>query len=214
MYTFKKIQLVLGEKNTLKFAGVFFLLLIVAILEAFGIGSIFPLIAAVSDPIMIEKSKLGCFFITYLDVPSASALLPYISALVLFLFVTKNAALLLTSYIQAKIVHQQRARLSARMFKHYLSISYDLFIQKKIAEMIHNSCGIINQFVMIYCISLLKIVAESFVIITIFTLLLLINFKIAIGVLGISVIIGIIYTQLTRKHLVRLGEEGQEYTVG
>lgn len=205
---------VIGYENISKFIGVFLLLLLVAFLEALGIGTIFPLIAAISTPATIEKYALIQFFMRQLEIADVKELIPYLVLLVLIIFVIKNSLLMLSTYVQGKIIHDQRVKLSLRMFRYYLNMDYDWFMQRKVADLLHNSTGLINNFILIYCVAALKIIAESFVIFSIVSLLLAISLKITLAAMMAILIMGGIYFFLTKNVLVRLGERGHQATLG
>jgi ABC-type multidrug transport system fused ATPase/permease subunit len=214
MSSLRKIQIVLGKECSFRFLGVFALLLLVAILEALGVGAVFPLLVTISSPDQVENSSVGKFLLGFWGLSSSLELLPYLCVLILILYFAKNIILFFANYLQAKIIHDSRASLSERMFENYLRLDYDLFTQKKVSEMIHSCCGVVNQFVIVYCPSLLKIIADVFIIIAIFLLLILINPKISIGLLAFSLLFGLFYTRLTKTYLERVGGDGQDATVG
>ena len=113
-------------------------MLLGAIFEALGVGLVFPFIAVVSDPGIVETNATlsRVFLATGLEthrefVISASLVL-------LLLFVVKNLYVAFQQYAQFAFAYRSQVRLSRRLLSHYLRSPYMFHLRRNSAELLRN----------------------------------------------------------------------------
>jgi len=210
MDSYRKIRFIFGSDGIRRFRILFFLDLFVASLEALGIGSVFPIIAAISAPNVFDGSPLYGIVSARLGVQSPAALVPYLTVLLCSIFLVKNLIFLLSIHGQGRIIHEQRVLLSRRLFEHCMNLDYDRFTRKKVADLMYACTGQVNNFVQIYCVAGLKIVSESCVVVATVSMLLFISATATLSAILAILVAGGIYHAATRAFLEQRGKEGRE----
>lgn len=113
-------------------------MLLGAVLEGLGVGLIFPFIAIVSDPGMVEtNATVGRIFLaTGLETPREFVISA--SLVLLLLFVVKNLYIAFQQYAQFAFAYRSQVRLSRRLLSHYLRSPYMFHLRRNSAELLRN----------------------------------------------------------------------------
>jgi len=140
----KKCLSFIDRATTWQAVGVAVLMLTGALLEAMGIGLIFPFIKLITDPSLIYESKW--IEMIYGAVPPASEndFLALAAASLLGVFTIKNIVLLLVYYGQARFVAFNEAALAERILGNYLKGAYFLHLSRNSAESIRTITSAIH----------------------------------------------------------------------
>ena len=210
MKTLKKILDLLTPAEKTRVFFLFFLILLMAILDTLGIASILPFIAVLSNPSLIETNIiLNDFFqiskvLGVKDVNNFLFLLGAISFLFLILSIIIK---IITTFLQTRFCYMREYTISKRLIEGYLDQPYTWFLKKNSSELGKNILAEVNRVINYAAIPMMNFIAQSAVMLAITILLLILEPFLTLifgSILGIS--FAIIY-YFTKNILSRLGSE-------
>ena len=204
---FEKISTVLSINDKRKFYILFFIIILVIFIEMIGIGLIPLYVILVSDPsTFISKIPLENFKI-YLNNYDTNTFIIYSTFCLFLIFLFKNFLLGLFIYIQGKIIIQFNKSTSDFLFNHYISSNYLFYVNtnpSQITRILNTDIGLTFNLIQ----SILKLMREALVVISILILMLIVNFKIYFTTFIFFVIfLGIFYYSFKDK----LKSKGKRY---
>ena len=135
---FKKAFILLSKKDRFKLIGLISSMVVVAIVEVIGIASIFPFIAVLSNPSIIEKHHKLAAIYHYLNFSSVHAFMLFLGCTVLTILVLGNLFSVFTMWRILKFTNMQEHVLSSRLLQKYLAMPYEFFLQKNPSELVKN----------------------------------------------------------------------------
>ena len=187
----------------------FFMILIMALLDTIGVASVFPFMAVLADPGIIQTNILLNKFFLISKVFGVESELQFIFFLGIFLFLMLISSLAfksVTIYAQLRFIQMREYTIGKRLLEGYLGQSYSWFLSKNSADIgktiLSETTIVIQQGLN----PLILLIANSTVSISLIILLILINPILALIVgciLGVSY--AVVYTSL-RKYLNKIGE--------
>lgn len=107
-----------------------------SILEMVSLGMILPLIALISDPSVLEKSRVMHWIYQASGLPSHQAFLTALGVFLLLFTIARNVYLYMVSRQQAHFCHVQAARISINLLVTYLQAPYAMHLKRNSAELI------------------------------------------------------------------------------
>lgn len=202
----KKVWYLLITKQRISAAVLFCLMFIGMMLETLGIGLVIPVLALISQVDLAEKYPATLPWLEMLGNPSHARLVVAGMMVLVSVYFIKTLLLMLLAWKQIEFVADIRVNLSQRLFSGYLSQPYTFHLQRNSAQLIQNTIGhagstsgVIQQ-----CLLLLM---EILVLVSVSTMLLLVEPLGTIVVVSLFGLIGWTYNKLTRKHTLRWGKE-------
>ena len=169
--TLQKIWKLLSGKERAAFFIIVIMMVIGALLELLGIGMILPVIAALSEPKLIEQNR---FLKSLYDIINPGSNEKFILALCLILsiiFILKNCYLTFLAKVQASFVFRKAAEMSAKLFDNYIKAPYVFHLQKN-SSVLMNNITLITLVANSFLLPFMMLLAELIVIAAIFILLL------------------------------------------
>ncbi|MBO4303432.1 MAG: ABC transporter ATP-binding protein [Lentisphaeria bacterium] len=134
----KKIWSLLDKKE--KF--LFFLLLVMmcfgAYLELLGIGLVLPIIAVLTNPVLLQENKLLHFIYRLLSPSSDRQFMVIMCLLVSAVFFLKMVFFLVLTKVQAKFSYDKCQKMERELFSAYVSAPYLYHLNKNSAEIFSN----------------------------------------------------------------------------
>lgn len=201
--------------------GRWLLLVVVAIVasgfELIGALLVFVLLGVVAEPdVDLELPLIGDFrdFLPGLD--DQTLLLTLIAAMALFFFLRATVHVSKV-YIENRVAENFGARLSTRLAHSYLKMPYAFHLQRSSSQLIRNSYQAVGELIKQIYIPMIKILAESTMVIAMLVLLFVIAplaTLLAIGVLGSTSLIMAWVIQPKLKRLGRASHRLQKETLG
>ena len=157
-------------------------------LDGFGLGLIAPYIAAIADSTIILNNSFFKKLNLFLNIQNQQELVIYLSSFLIVFFILKNVFALLVSYFQSRLIFSSRSMLGKELFELYLNAPYKYHLEHNTAELDRN-LRFENTNVFSYIQNTLILTSNIFLIISIFIVLMISNWK---AVLGIGFFIGIV----------------------
>ena len=206
----KKCLSLIDHATTWQAVGVAVLMLTGALLEAMGIGLIFPFIKLITDPSLIYESKwVGMIFGT-VPPKSENDFLALAAAALLGVFIFKNVVLLLVYYGQARFVAFNEAALAERLLENYLKGAYFLHLSRNSAESIRTITASIHGVFRTGLMGYATLASEFILVCALIAILLAVEPWITLGAaVTLSLIIGIFYVSF-KNRFAAWGKREQE----
>jgi ABC-type multidrug transport system fused ATPase/permease subunit len=187
-------------------AGLFGLMVLVALVQTIGVASIMPFMGLVANPGMIIENEWMRRLYDSLGFRSARAFLFSIGLLLLGIMALSNASAAFQQWLILRFAWRMHHRLSVRLLNKYLGEPYTFYLDRNTAGLATNILVEVREFINGVLTWLLKVLAQSFVVVFVFTLLLLVDVSVA---LAAALILGGAYAAIysvVRRKQSRLGE--------
>ena len=186
MEIFKKFWKILSKKHKNIFIALVFLMILGAVFETLGVTLIIPLIGMVlSEELSIPEFILN--FLPFLELASQKDIVIYAISFFLIFYFFKSLYLAYLVYVQARFSYSIQKNISTRLYKMYLQQPYSFHLNKNSGNIISNTMTESMQFAMSFASPLIFFLTDVFIILGIFSLLLLVEPFGAISILIIFI---------------------------
>jgi len=194
----KNFKNILSEKDFKYLIFLFFGMIIAALIEMIGLGSI-PLFIMVVVDINTLIDKFPNFFaVDYMQNLSQSTLTIYSGLILIFIFFFKNLYLTFFLFCQGKIIKKIRTDINNKIFNAYINATYSFHINNNPSVLTRTIASSVAGAVSAI-LSTLSIIKEILVMVVIFLLLSLNEPLVSFSVFFSLVIITAIFLFFTRK---------------
>ena len=174
--TVRKLVFVATRDQLPRYLALLLAMLVAALLEAISVGAVLPFLGAVTRPeAVIANPHVRRIIDAFGIALDATHLLLLVGAVMIVVFTLKGCVVVLSTWYQARVLHQQRASLSRTLFSHYLRLPYALFLHKNTAHVIHVISGVTAHFATAFMAAILTLLSELMVCATIVLLLFLVS---------------------------------------
>ena len=210
METIKKIYFLLTPHERKRAYLLLILTLVMALLDMIGVASILPFMAVMTNPGIIETNNvLNNIFKSSKEfgIESEYQFLFFLGIIVFMLLVFSLTFKAFTHYVQVRFIQTRHYTISKRLVEGYLHQPYSWFLNRHSADLGKNILTEVGKVVGSGMKPLLELITKSMVAITLISLLVLTDPKLAFTVgfiLGLSY--WIIY-KFTRSYLNKIGKE-------
>jgi len=186
------------------------LMIVCTLLEAVGIGLVFPLVEAVSDPDGLSRNAFARFIFDIVGETDHQTALIALALMFLGAILFKNAFLLVSFFAQGRFFSYNEALFARRLFAHYLHSDYNILLSRNSSDLINN---IVNTTTTIYSLvlrNILMLAIETIMIACVMAVLLMANPIMTLSALALMIVsIGIIYL-VNRNRLALWGQRQQK----
>jgi ABC-type multidrug transport system fused ATPase/permease subunit len=210
MRTFKKLLFLLNSNERKRASLLLIMILIMALSDMIGVASILPFMAVLTNPGLIETNLI---LNTMFQASSSFGVennQQFLFALGVILFATLIISLAfkaLTTHVQVQWVQMREYSIGKRLVEGYLHQPYSWFLDRNSADLGKTILSEVNQVVGNGINPVMELIAKGTVIISLTTLLIIVDPKLAI-IVGFTLagFYGLILYFL-RKYLNRIGKE-------
>jgi ABC-type multidrug transport system fused ATPase/permease subunit len=188
-------------------------LFVSSLLEAFGIGLIFPVILAAMSPERLMTTfpfLAGITSFASITQPSQS-MLPKLMAVLLIFFLAKNIFITIIAYWRSKFIFNCRTQISNRLFQIYLRQPYTFHLQRNTAELSNNIANETITFAFDALAPAIFLFSELLVATSILLVLLFIQPAATLFVFGVFTLAAVVVFFLTHQRLAFWGKERQRH---
>lgn len=196
----------LDRKTKLQAAVLILMMFVGAGLEALSIGLIMPFIALLNNPNIALEHKISRWTYDALNMASAQEFVVWFAAILLSLFVIKNAYLAVTLYFQLRFVYKKQILLARRLFQTYMQSPYIYHQQHNTAELTGN---VIHEVVAVFhnvtCQSLM-LISEIMVIAVLIIVLLFVDLASSLAAVGVMGGLAYLFFRGIRNKTGKLGK--------
>lgn len=207
--TIRKVYELLTPKRRWHAVGLFGLMLLVSLFQLAAVTSIMPFMAVVADPEVARRNE-ALVWLGDLAGLDGSGFLILLGCLVLTAVILSNAVAAVGLWANDRFVWSVTASLSRDLLKKYLNRSYLWFVRHGSADAGKNILSEVESFSGGFLHSFLLLLAKGLTVIGLLTVIILVDWKIA---LIAATFLGITYTAIywvLRRRLLAIGEKCYE----
>lgn len=171
----KQIILLLNPNQKVKFGFLSFFMFIGMLFEIVGISLLIPALGAVIDSNLKDNYPFLIPIINFFGNPPQTTLALYAMLFIIIFYIIKASYLIFLSKIQSIFVYDLQKSISQKLFNGYLDQDYAYHIENNSSHLIRNVTTEVNTFIDAGVKQMLFLIVESFVILGILALLLIIE---------------------------------------
>ena len=206
-FFYKKVLSLLTKSEARSFHNIFIASFFLAIIEAFGVVLIIPFISIVAEPEIINTNTQLNLLYSYLEFTSESKFIFFIGVSYFLYFVSSQLFKAFFINYQLRFTYSTESSLSIRLLESYLGRPYAWFLDTHSGDM---SKGILSEVAetIHYSLSpLLILVTQSFLMIILIIMVVILDPFIAIISLAFIIIINSLIFTSTKKWIKGLGNK-------
>lgn len=210
MQNFKKLLFLITSTERKRAGLLLIMIIILALLETLGVGSILPFISVLSNPSLVQTNDIlkaiyqasGIF-----GIKTNEEFLFALGALVYLLFAISVIFKFFTNYLQIRFIYMQEYNIGKRLIEGYLHQPYSWFLSRNSADLGKNIFSEVNQVIVYGFSPLIELIAKGTIAIAIITLLLIVEPKVAL-IVGLTLTASyVLIFYFVRNYLNRSGKE-------
>lgn len=203
----KKLKDILPVKDKFKLAFLFFLMIIGGALEVLSIGIIAGFVAVVANPETLLENNIAKSILDFFNIEDSRDILLYGSVFLIFIFLFKNAYLVLYKYIKSRFIFNRYKSFSERLFSIYMNVPYSFHLQRNSADLIRNITNESRTLATNIMLPFLQIATEVIITIGIITLLLFVEPFVTLITIVLLGGVSFLFLHTTKKKMKKYGEE-------
>lgn len=132
----RKLRAVLNRKQKGRVVILLFMIFIGAILETAGVSMILPIVSAVVEPDIFEKNAAVTAVCRLLHLESLEQFVLAMILVLIFIYVLKNAYLLLMYYVQHTFIANSQFRISRDLLQIYFNKPYEFYLNANTSDIL------------------------------------------------------------------------------
>jgi len=215
MFKIYKIYSIVEKNPKIQLLILSFWIILVTILETFGIGMLIPLLSIFMNSLEEIRDKLTLLsnfpiIYNYFIALDKKQLIYFCIFTILIIYFIKSLVVIYFGLYSSRFVYNIQASLSGIMFNSYLGKPYNFHLNKNSSELIRNITGEVGVFVGSVLIPLIYIFTESVISITLLSFLILLDPMIILSVCFSFAIILFLITIFSKNFLKNWGKIRQE----
>ncbi len=210
---YKKLMVLLDQKQKRTMVFLIFMMLIGAILETLGVSSIMPVMNVVMEENALENHEYLRVICEVFQIDNKRDLMILVLSSLVGIFVVKNIFLFFQQKMQLKFVYTNQFATSRRMMINFMQRPYEYYlnadtsvIQRSITSDVNNMYGLI--------LALLQLISEIIVFIFLVVISLVADVWMCITVTSLLVVVLLVIKCVLKPIMKRAGEENQDYYSG
>jgi len=207
MQTVKKLLFILTLAEKKRLGLLMGMICVMAMLDMFGVASILPFIAVLTNPDLVQNNTFLNTVYTKLGFEDTQQFLFALGILLFVLLLFSLAFKALTTYAQLRFTLMREYSIDKRLVEGYLHQPYSWFLNRNTANLGKNIFSEVGLVINNGFIPIINLIAQSMVVTALLTLLMFIDTKLT---LTIVLILGVAYTIIFKSiqgYLVRIGSE-------
>jgi len=207
---FEKLKQLTTKNDKFNLMLLFLTLLVAALIEMVGIGSIPIFAMIIVKPEGIINNLPNFLNLQFIENFDKKTLTFYAAVLLFLIFLTKNFYLGFVNYFNNLVVKKIRVNIYYSLFESYIKSSYEFHINKNPSQLIRNITSGVTKAVY-YIMGIIILIKESLIMIMIFIMLVLVDPQISLLIFTLLGIVSTIFFFLSRRGSKKRGARIQEY---
>ena len=213
METLKKIKFIINILGLFRFFVLFLLSLTVTALELLGITLLVPFITILNDLSIIQSNEYLFAINQWLKIESPQHFLIYCGLLVIIISLIKAGVTILVRQLVYQFSYNGSHLFSTKLFGSYLSKNYSFFLEQDSSTLLRNVAQVPIALVQGVIIPGINIFTNILIVFSVLVLLLIVSFKMTMGLLLFFGIILPLMLFAFRKKLDRLSKTKNELNI-
>ena len=183
MQTLKRLLYFLSYQERKQAYLLLIMIIIMALLDMLGVASILPFMAVLSNPSLIQTNIIlntAFKFLGRFGIETNQEFLLVLGGIIFVLLIISLTFKALTTYVQVRFVRMREYSISKRLVMEYLNQSYSWILSRNSADLGKTILSEVQTVIASGLYPLIDLVAKSFIVITIITLLVVVDPKLAL----------------------------------
>jgi ATP-binding cassette subfamily B protein/ATP-binding cassette subfamily C protein len=206
-----KLNQLLDKRRKLFLIILFFMAVVLSLIETAGVSIVMPFISVASNPDVINSGRYK-FFYDLLGFTDTTRFILFFGMAIIIFYFFRSIYNIFYSYIMNRFSLGTYRYFASRLFKTYLALPYKVYIQKNpslMSQMIVSESNNLSNLLL----NALQIFSESFTVLLLYCFMVLVNWQITLVLtLILILIVFIVFTTLIRASK-KLGEKRYEANV-
>ena len=210
MQILKKLLFLLGPNERQQAGLLLIMIIFMALLDMIGVASILPFVAVLTNPNLIETNNTLNYMFQIsrtLGVENDQQFLFSLGVLVFLLLIISLSFKALTNYAQVKFVKMNEFNIGKRLVETYLHQPYSWFLNRHSADLGKTILSETQQIISGGMTPLMELIAKGMVVITLITLLVIADPKLALIIFLLLAGTYAIIFYFVRNYLNRAGKK-------
>lgn len=204
----RKIRFIFDAKQKRRLVWLLFILFAEIILELLGVVSVYPFIALILNPSMIQTNAALAFVYRVLGVKTNQDFFLLLAVAIIALYLFKNIFNAITSYKKIGFVYDTQRELSVRLMRSYMKEPYSFFLEKNSSVLMRLVGNDVVQFftLVMQCLTCFS----DFVMLLIFGVYLIMSdVVLSLSMIVIMVLFVTVFVRWNKKRVAHYGKETQ-----
>lgn len=165
-----KFLFIIGNRKQ-KLFYLLLLFLLISVIDAIGIGLIYPFIKLATEPSLIDKNTVTAFLVNQLNLSPSYYLIPILGVAIAVIFIVQSISYLYAQKYISDFIYEQKRVLTLDLMKAYLYAPYTFHLKKNTATITNNVLVEVSTFCGSFLTALLRGIT-NFIILLVLVLLL------------------------------------------
>lgn len=174
----KKLNALLTKQDKFTLVYLILLSILVAMIETIGIAAIMPFISLATDFSLIGSKSYYQFIYTFFHFSNPITFVISFGIILIIFYILRSFINILYYYLLAKFSKNRIHILAYRLYENYLGMPYKSFLNKSTGELTKNIITE-TQYLTNFIFAILLMISEFFVIIFIYSAMIIVNWKVA-----------------------------------
>ena len=208
-----KITFFLEKIGYFKVIGLLVIIILTTLFELVTLGSVFPLVKIIFSPEWISSINLPTKFSAYLLNMDSLVMINFFLFLFLAIYIFRTLFVLFALWFNNNLAYKIGIEFGKDLFKKYLSQPYRFHSSRNSSELIRNVHDEVGRLVKISLFPFIFLITECLLLISIFSVLMFIDYKSVLFFLGVYLTFGIIYFSIFSSKLRIWGKRRQVHSM-
>lgn len=206
---FKQLMEILEKKQRLQcillLVGVF----VCAMLETLGVSAVIPFVLVMFNPESLLENKYGAIVADMFQVSTYKQLLFLTAFMVVLVYFTKNAVLLIFQYFQGKFHNEIEKCLMTKQYKMFMLRPYSYYLNVNSSEVLRGLSSDITQ-VTVTMDAFISLASETITVLMIGLFIVIMDPLMAFGLIGTAILIAFVFVFLFKRKTSEIGKKCRE----
>lgn len=205
MNSLKKLRIVLSKKDKTYLVLLLFMSMFLSLIETVGISAIMPFITIATNPLQITQNQYFKYIYEFIGFQNEINFILSFGIILIFFYIFRAIYSMLYTYLLNRFAFGRYHIFAFRLFESYVNLPYKIFINKNSSQF---TKAIVTEAsnLSTYVQNALMMLSEIFTMFLLYTLLLVVNWKMTLVltfILGIKIFF---LTNLLSKRIKKQGE--------
>lgn len=209
----KKLNVLLDKKQKKTMVVMVFMMIIGAVLEAFSVSLIIPVVEVVIDENAVEKYDIVAKVYEGLHMHSTKHFALLMMAALILMFILKNIYLFGQMKFMYRFVYTNQFRTSERMMKNYLRKGYEFYLNADTAVIQRNITSDVNNMYALI-LALLQLISETIVFAFLLAVLLISDWRMTVVIATLLLVTLFVIKSAVKPIMQKAGKDNQDFYSG
>lgn len=205
-----KAMYIFNQKQKLRLIGLAITLVFDTIFELLGVISIYPFIALVLSPEMVETNSAIHRLYVLCGEPDINIFFVIVALAIIGLYVIKNVYNGFAQYIRYGFVFNTKQEIGVRLMRDYMNEPYSFFLEKNSSVLMRGVGNDVSQFFDLV-FNILYVISDGFMMVVFGIYLIITDWQLSLSVIAVMVVFIVVFVKWNKNRASYYGKKTQEY---